>query len=127
MNSPSPFRLTSQRAWLVSAGRVLASAEVALSRRDRRNGLIGRADLDGAFVIDRCRWVHTIGVRFPLDIAYLDGSGTVLKIVTMRRWRMGAPVAQARTVVEARAGAFARWGLHVGDLVEIRPTDRNDS
>ena len=38
----------------------------------------------------------------------------------MRRHRMGLPVARARTVIEAEAGAFGRWGLHVGDVVEIR-------
>ena len=26
---------------------------------------------------------------------------------------------KARTVIEAEAGAFARWGLHVGDIVEL--------
>ncbi len=127
MNSSSQHRFTSQRAWIVSAGRVLASAELALSRRERRTGLIGRVDLDGAYVIDRCRWIHTIGVKFPLDIAYLDDEGTVIKIVAMPRWRIGVPVQQARTVVEARAGAFDRWGLRSGDTIEIRPADRDDS
>jgi uncharacterized membrane protein (UPF0127 family) len=30
------------------------------------------------------------------------------------------PVPRARSVVEAEAGAFARWGLHVGDRIEVR-------
>ncbi len=114
----------SGHAWLVSSGRVLASADVALTRRERRNGVIGRSDLDGAFVIPSCNWIHTIGVRFPLDVAYLDADSTVIKTVTMGRYRIGAPVAHARTVIEARGGAFDRWSLHVGDVVEIRPADR---
>ena len=32
---------------------------------------------------------------------------------------------RARWVIEAEAGAFARWGLRVGDLVEVR-TDADD-
>jgi uncharacterized membrane protein (UPF0127 family) len=107
-------------AWLVSSGRVLASAEVAGGRRDAARGLLGRDGVDGVFVIPRCRWVHTLGMRFPIDVAHLAADGTVLRTARMARWRLGMPVRQAQTVVEAEAGAFARWGLVVGDVVEIR-------
>ncbi|MCI0347650.1 MAG: DUF192 domain-containing protein [Chloroflexi bacterium] len=108
-------------AWLLVDGRVLASADVATSGKAKRRGLLGRDGLDGALVLERCRWVHTIGMRFPLDIAYLDASGAVLKTVRMNRHRVGLPMPKAARVVEAEAGAFGRWGLHVGDVVEIRP------
>lgn len=107
-------------AWLVSEGRVLASAEIAASRRQRRRGLIGRRNLSGAMVLAPCSWVHTIGMSFPLDVAYLDRDGVVIKTVQMERSRVGAPVLRARSVVEAERGAFARWGLRVGDRLEIR-------
>ena len=70
-----------------------------------------------------CRWIHTFGLRFALDVAYLDEDGVVLKMVRMSRYRLGAPVWKARTVIEAQAGAFERWGLHVGDVVEVRDDD----
>ena len=108
-------------AWLVTDGKVLASAEVANGRRDRARGLLGRDGHEGAMILSRCRWVHTIGMRFALDVAYLDEDGIVLKTVHMHRNRIGLPVAKAKTVVEAEAGAFARWGLQVGDVVELRP------
>ena len=107
-------------AWLVSDGRVVASAEVAADRRVRRRGLLGRDSFSGALVIRPCSWVHTIGMRFALDVAYLDRDGAVVKTVRMPRHRVGAPVWRARTVIEAEAGAFARWGLRVGDRIEIR-------
>lgn len=107
-------------AWLLSDARVLASAEEADDRASRRKGLLGRDGLDGALVIHRCRWIHTIRMRFDLDVAYLAPDGTVLKTVQMRRNRMGAPVPRANKVIEAEAGAFARWNLRVGDVVEIR-------
>jgi uncharacterized membrane protein (UPF0127 family) len=107
-------------AWLLVEGRVLASADVATSGRARRRGLLGRDGVEGALVLERCRWVHTIGMRFPLDVAYVAADGSVLKTVRMARHRMGFPVTRARTVIEAEAGAFGRWGLHVGDVVEIR-------
>ena len=106
--------------WLVSDGRVLASAERATDRRTRAHGLLGRSGVNGAFVIAPCRSVHSIGMKFDLDIAFLDADGLVLKVARLRRNRIGLPVWKARTVVEAEAGAFERWGLHVGDQVELR-------
>jgi uncharacterized membrane protein (UPF0127 family) len=107
-------------AWLVSDGRVLASVEVASSRAERRHGLLGRDGLDGALLLERVRWVHTVGLHFAIDVAYLNAEGDVLKTVRMGRQRVGMPVPKARSVVEAEAGAFARWGLHVGDRIEVR-------
>lgn len=112
--------MTETSAWLLSDGRVLASAAIAGSRIDRRRGLRGATRCEGAFVLTRCRWVHTVGMRFDLDVAYLDREGRVIKTVRMARHRIGAPVIAARTVVESESGAFARWGLRVGDVIEIR-------
>ena len=108
---------------MVSDARVFASADVASSRSARRNGLIGRDGFEGALVLRPCRWVHTIGLRFPLDVAYLDDEGVVLKTARMARRRVGVPVWKARTVVEAEAGAFERWGLQIGDVIEVRDDD----
>jgi uncharacterized membrane protein (UPF0127 family) len=108
---------------LVSDARVFASADVASNHSARRNGLLGRDGFEGALVLRPCRWVHTIGLRFPLDVAYLDDQGVVVKAVRMSRHRVGIPVWKARTVVEAEAGAFERWGLKVGDVVEVRDDD----
>jgi uncharacterized membrane protein (UPF0127 family) len=110
-------------AWLVSGARVLASAEVAADGTARRRGLLGRDGVDGALVIESCRWVHTIGMRFPIDVAYLDAKGTVLKTTRMGRHRVGWPVKGGDWVIEAQAGAFERWNLRVGDVVELRVAD----
>ena len=107
-------------AWLVSEGRVLASLEVAETRAERRRGLRRRSDFEGALVLRRTKWIHTVAMRFPIDVAYLDGEGVVLKTVTMHRWHIGMPMLKARSVVEARAGAFGRWGVHIGDRLEVR-------
>jgi hypothetical protein len=107
-------------AWLVSDARVLASADVAASRAERRRGLLGRDSFEGALVITPCRWIHTVGMRFPIDVAYLDADGVVVKTIQMHRLRVGIPVWRACCVIEAEAGAFGRWGLRVGDRIEIR-------
>ena len=110
-------------AWLLSGARVLASAEVASDGHTRRRGLLGRDGVDGALVIESCRWVHTLGMRFPIDVAYVDADGTVLKTARMGRHRIGWPVRGGDWVIEAQAGAFERWDLHVGDVVEVRAAD----
>ncbi|MGH9133380.1 MAG: DUF192 domain-containing protein [Ilumatobacteraceae bacterium] len=109
--------------WLVSDARVFASAEVASSRSARRQGLLRRDGLEGALVLRPCRWIHTVGVRFALDVAYLDADGVVVKTVHMTPNRVGMPVRGAQAVIEAEAGAFERWGLCVGDVVEVRDDD----
>jgi hypothetical protein len=109
-------------AWLVSEGRVLASADVANTRSARRRGLIGRGFIDGAFVLTPCKWVHTIGVRLDIDVAYLNTEGVVIKIERLVPLRIAAPVRHCAVVVEAAAGSFERWGLQMGDRVEVRYT-----
>jgi len=99
---------------------VLASVEIADARSARRRGLLGRDGLDGAIVLRPCRWVHTIGMRFPIDVAFVSDHGEVVKTMQMHQRRIGVPVWRANVVIEAEAGAFARWGLRVGDVVEIR-------
>lgn len=102
---------------------------MAETRSARRRGILGRSSLDGALVLRPCRWIHTIGVRFAIDVAYVDADGVVIKTLRMARHRVGLPVIAARWVIEAEAGALARWGLGVGDTVEVRletdpPADR---
>ena len=99
---------------------VLASLEVAESSADRRRGLLGRDGIDGALLLQPARSVHTLGMRFPIDVAHLGPDGTVLRIATMKPWRIGAPVPAARSVVEAEAGSFDRWGVALGDVLEVK-------
>jgi len=106
--------------WLVRDDDVLAVAEVAASGRQRTRGLIGRDTFEGAFVLRPCRQVHTFGMRFPIDVAFCDGTGTVLHVTCLAPKRMSRPVWRAAFAIEARAGSFERWKLRPGDLVEIK-------
>jgi uncharacterized protein len=107
-------------AWLLCGDRVLASLELAATRSARRRGLLGRDTIEGAILLERTRWVHTVGMRFAIDVAFLDAQGAVVKMITMTPRRIGVPMLSARRVVEARAGAFALWGLQLGDQLETR-------
>lgn len=107
-------------AWLLKDDQVLAHVEVADTFGARLKGLIGRRDLEGAILLRPAKSVHTLGMRFPIDVAYCDRQMKVLCTVTMKPLRVGRPRPKAHAVVEARAGAFERWGLDAGDSLEIR-------
>jgi len=107
-------------AWLVRNGEVLAAVEVAETARARRRGLIHRDRLDGALVLRPCRNVHTVGMKFPIDVAFCDGDGTVLRTTTLAPWRISPVVRRSAFAIEAEAGAFDRWRLARGDRVELR-------
>ena len=106
--------------WLVRGDDVLASAEVAVTRRSRRRGLIGREDLEGVLVLRPCRMVHTFGLQFPIDVAFCDREGYVLHISRLRPGRLSRPVARAYFAIEAADGSFERWEISPGDIVEVR-------
>jgi uncharacterized membrane protein (UPF0127 family) len=110
--------------WLIRHGEVLAAVDVADSWRARFRGLRGRDRIEGALMLRPCRAVHTLGMRFPVDIAFCrernDESLEVLTVVAMRRWRVGRPRLRATCVIEAEAGAFERWRLHAGDALELK-------
>ena len=74
----------------------------------------------------RARTVHTVGMRFPIDVAFLSTDLTVVRLARLKPWRMAWAGATARSVVETEAGSFERWGVRVGDQLEVRevPTVR---
>lgn len=106
-------------AWLVRDGQVLASVEVAESLRARTRGLLGRDSFEGVLLLRPAKSVHTFRMRFPVDAAFCDRGLRVLRVTTLRRNRLSRPVWRAHCVLEAEAGTFARWGLRVGDQLEL--------
>lgn len=101
---------------------MLASAEVARGVRGRAVGLLGRdpESVTGAVVFRPCRQIHTFGMRGPIDVAFCDRGGTVLRTRTVSPWRITRLMWRCGFVVEAAPGAFARWGLRPGDKIEVR-------
>ncbi len=94
---------------------------IAASYRARTRGLLGRDGIAGALMLTPCGSVHTFGMRFAIDVAYLDRRFRVLAVTTMRPGRLGLPRLRARHVLEAEAGAMERWGVRRGVRVELTP------
>jgi hypothetical protein len=55
-----------------------------------------------------------------VDVAFLDRDLVVLHTLRLRRYWLALPRLRTRSVLEAEAGAFERWGLKVGDRLEIQ-------
>jgi uncharacterized membrane protein (UPF0127 family) len=100
--------------------RELAGGLVILEATTRLSRLRGLAHLDAlpddaGLHFDRCRSVHTFGMRFALDLVWLDADGAVVRIdgdVPRRRQR--SAYREARSVLEVGAGradAFVAAGL----------------
>ena len=116
--------------WLVHEGRVLASLEIAENRNARRRGLLGRDGIDGALLLRPARSVHTMKMRFAIDVAHVTESESdglenaaelvVLSVTTMQPWRLGRWSPRALGVIEAEAGSFRQWGLEPGMRLGIR-------
>ena len=67
-----------------------------------------KLDRDHALLLPRCKSVHTFGMRFALDLIWLDAAGRVIRqdaAVGPGRLRS---CRRARAVVEAPAGAGER-------------------
>ena len=109
----------SSARWLLRDGSVLATTEVADTYGQRMRGLAGRSGFDGALFLPRTRAVHSMGMRFAMDVAFLDRELKVVSVVHLPPWRVTMPRLRARCVLEAEAGAFERWGLRTGDELEL--------
>ena len=98
----------------LGGGLRVATASSYLSRLRGLTGL-GGLDHDEGLEIPRCRSVHTVGMRFPLDLIWLDEEGGVVRVDRdVRPFRLRS-CREARSVIEVAAGrgdAFAAALLH---------------
>ena len=93
--------------------------ELIIARGPRRlTGLLGRRSLAPgvALEIPRCRSVHTFGMRFALDLAWLDGERRVVRIDrAVAPWRVRS-CRQARSVLEADSRFSNQWFAYGSSL-----------
>ena len=70
------------------------------------------------------RTVHTAGMKFPIDVAFLSADQTVLRVARLKPWRVALGGPSAHSVVQAEAGSLERWGVRAGDQLEVREAAR---
>jgi uncharacterized membrane protein (UPF0127 family) len=84
---------------------------------ERARGLLGRPALESteALWISPCPGVHTLGMRYPIDVIFCDGDGRIVSIVESLRPGRVASAKDARDTCEMLAGAARVLGLTAGD------------
>ncbi|HUA82061.1 MAG TPA: DUF192 domain-containing protein [Dyella sp.] len=84
---------------------------VASNPWTRLRGLLGRTPLaSGAtegLLIEPCAGVHTFGMRYPLDVVFLDASNRVVDMCeNLAPWSVRSARAKARKTLELTAGGI---------------------
>ena len=85
-------------------------------------GLLGTAaiaDGEGLRIVP-CRGVHTLGMRYPIDVAFLDARGVMIGILEgLPPSRIGRVFRGARGALELRSGIHVATGTVPGDRLEF--------
>ena len=102
---------------------VALEVDVAATRSTRRRGLLGRDSLGATegLLLSPCKAVHTVGMRFPIDVIFIDRDGRAVRIVSaLAPWRI-AMSARAKAVIELAAGTATASDIRIGDLLYLAP------
>lgn len=106
---------------LTASGKVLADqCMLANTFFSRLKGLLGKKGLSSseALLLIPCDMVHTLGMRFPIDLIFVDKQGEILKIENdLKPNRLAARVRNSHCVVEMAAGMAKELGLVPGDTL----------
>lgn len=101
------------------------SADVADTSAKRRTGLLSHTQLgpgEGLWIVP-CEGVHTIGMKFAIDVLFLSRKRKVMKIRhSMGKWRFSLSLF-AHSVLELPAGLAKETGTEVGDQLEFEKYD----
>jgi uncharacterized protein len=90
----------------------------------RLRGLLGTSASDfrngcGLWIVP-CKGVHTLAMRFPIDVVYLDDTKKVVHIEReLQPWRFAPVRMKAASVIELPIQTVSGTGTAVGDKIEI--------
>lgn len=103
---------------------IVSRALLARTWWSRLRGLLLRrplaADASEALVLEPCASIHTFGMRYRLDVVFVDVEGTVLGVrENVGPWR-ACMQRGARAVIEFHHGAVRRLSIVPGDRIEWR-------
>jgi uncharacterized membrane protein (UPF0127 family) len=66
------------------------------------------------------RGVHTLAMRFPIDVLYLDRARSVVHLESnLKPWRIAPLRLEASSVLELPENTIRTSGTRVGDQIEI--------
>lgn len=87
----------------------------------RLRGLLGAGERHSGLWLTPCNGIHTIGMRVPIDVVFIDRKGMVRRIdVAVPPFRIRRAVRGTHSVLELPAGYTRRVQLRVGDRLRWR-------
>jgi uncharacterized membrane protein (UPF0127 family) len=106
-----------------TSGKELApNLSVADTFFTRLKGLLGKNELphgEGLW-IKPCNSVHTFGMKFPIDVVFLDKDNRVVGLVnTLRPNRISRLYSGASSVIELPAGTIVATDTVTGHRIEV--------
>jgi uncharacterized protein len=112
----------------LDTGSIVADrVSVAATRTARRVGLMKRDSFErgeGLWIVPS-RGVHTMWMRFAIDVLALDDHGVVIdRVEALQPWRIRLPRAGTAGVLELPAGTLEQTGTALGHRIQF---ERDDS
>lgn len=101
---------------------VATHVEIATTFLARGLGLMFRQNLpDGhGLAIVPCGSIHMFCMKFPLDVAFVDDKGRVLRALHgIKPWRATWPVRGAKAAIELPAGTLKVHGVEKGSVLNL--------
>jgi uncharacterized membrane protein (UPF0127 family) len=88
----------------------------AESMLERMRGLLARPTLQRGegMLLHSCNLVHTFGMRYPIDVVFIQRDGVVLKVTDALVPRRASGHVRADCVLELAAGEARRCGIAPG-------------
>ena len=103
-----------------------ANVQLADTPRSRRVGLLKHKSLEpgeGLWIYPT-QAIHTFGMQFPIDVAFLDRSLRVKRLYhQLRPFRWTSLVWGAQSVLELASGSLEKTGTAVGDELQFSPCE----
>jgi uncharacterized membrane protein (UPF0127 family) len=84
----------------------------------RFKGLMGKKDFDHVLVFSNLTdsSIHTMFMRFEIDVYFIDENRRVLDKATLKPWRFYKPERQAKYIIETRKGMLK---IKIGDYLDF--------
>lgn len=89
----------------------------------RAIGLLNRNSIrpGEGLLLDNCHGIHTVGMRFPIDVLFLDKGLRVIRVaINLKPFHVGPAVKDAIYVLELPAGTIDQTKTEVGDQIQFR-------
>lgn len=100
---------------------VIEKCLLAQTFTERLVGLLGHASLqdDEALLLHRCNQVHTLFMRFPIDIVVLNAANVVVGCKGLKPWRLSPFYFSGSKIIEIPWGQVQKRGIARGQKVEV--------